>query len=93
MSGDIEHCRSIFEILEDTLEKTVKIEWDAKGKVKSIEIRKRDRVQWPFKEQGFGVLRSELDRAKAGLSLQIQVMNYARTQHKEKIEDWYGLAW
>ena len=70
----------------------MKIQWDAKGEVRSIEIRKRDRVKWPFKEQRFGDLRSDLDRHRASLSLQIQIMSFARTLYNEELKNRYGLA-
>lgn len=67
-SQTVKDCLKIFEELDQELDKSI-----GEGG-----MRKRDKVKWPFKEKKMELLRGNLDRLKASLTLMLQVLSYAR---------------
>jgi len=77
----VKDCLSIFEELEAALDKSVGVlaggGSDGKGKASKRRI-VGEKLKWPFKQQKMELLRSNLDRLKASLTLMLQVLSYAR---------------
>lgn len=67
-SQTVKDCLQIFEELDQALDKSV-----GEGG-----MRKRDKIKWPFREKRMELLRGNLDRLKANLTLMLQVLSYAR---------------
>jgi hypothetical protein len=83
----VDECLKIFGELDDALSKClVSMGLDKGEKGESGEmgkLRKRrgnvvERLKWPFKQPKMELLRSNLDRLKASLTLMLQVLSYAR---------------
>lgn len=76
----VTECLAIFEELDKALEKSLgnlgALDRDGKKKVKGVAT--LERLKWPFKQTKMDVLRSNLDRLKASLTLMLQVLSYAR---------------
>jgi hypothetical protein len=77
----VTECLAIFEELDKALEKSLgnlgALDRDGKKKVNKGAAT-LERFKWPFKQTKMDVLRSNLDRLKASLTLMLQVLSYAR---------------
>ena len=78
----VKECLQVFEQLNDALDKSLVNlgllelgEGKAKLKRGTVAIEK---LKWPFKQPKMELLRSNLDRLKASLTLMLQVLSYAR---------------
>ena len=74
----VAECLKVFEQLDETLEKAI-----GSGGARSKEKGKKgmsafEKLKFPFKQPKIDLLRSNLDRLKASLSLMLQVLSYAR---------------
>ncbi|CZR63652.1 uncharacterized protein PAC_13549 [Phialocephala subalpina] len=83
----VDECLKIFGELDDALSKclvSVGLDKGEKGESGEMgKLRKRrgnvvERLKWPFKQPKMELLRSNLDRLKASLTLMLQVLSYAR---------------
>ncbi len=68
----VKDCLIVFEELDGTLEKSLRVMGEGGGK------RMREKLKWPFKQPKMELLSSNLDRLKASLTLMLQVLSYAR---------------
>lgn len=77
----VTECLAIFEELDKALEKSLEnlgaLDHDRKKKVNKGAAT-LERLKWPFKQSKMDILRSNLDRLKASLTLMLQVLSYAR---------------
>ena len=77
----VKECLSIFEELSAALDKSLANlgvqENKEKGKLKRGRVT-LEKLKWPFKQPKMELLRSNLDRLKASLTLMLQVLSYAR---------------
>jgi len=77
----VKECLAVFEQLNDALDKSmgsVGLEIvQGKKKVKRGTVA-FEKLKWPFKQPKMELLRSNLDRLKASLTLMLQVLSYAR---------------
>jgi hypothetical protein len=77
----VRECLQVFEQLNDALDKSLgnlgKLEAGDGRKVKRGTIA-LERLKWPFKQPKMELMRSNLDRLKASLTLMLQVLSYAR---------------
>lgn len=72
-SQTVKSCLEVFAELEDVLDKSLgRMEEGRKGKAAL------EKLKWPFKQPRMELLRSNLDRLKASLTLMLQVLTYAR---------------
>jgi hypothetical protein len=78
----VDECLAIFQQLNDALDKSLgnmgmleKLDGKTKVKRGSVALEK---LKWPFKQNKMELLRSNLDRLKASLTLMLQVLSYAR---------------
>jgi len=78
-SQTVKECLSIFEQLNDALDKSLENLGllESKGKAKRGKVA-LEKLKWPFKQNKMEFLRSNLDRLKASLTLMLQVLSYAR---------------
>jgi hypothetical protein len=75
----VKECLSIFQQLSDALDKSLgNLGAQEKGKPKKGRIA-LEKLKWPFKQPKMELLRSNLDRLKASLTLMLQVLSYARS--------------
>lgn len=76
----VKECLKVFKELEDTLSGSMaKLGLDgAGGKIKKSAAT-MERLKWPFMQPKMQLLRSNLDRLKASLSLMLNVLIYARS--------------
>lgn len=78
----VRECLHIFEELSAALDKSLETlgvaEKEKGGKVKKGRV-SMERLKWPFKQPKMELLRSNLDRLKASLTLMLQVLSYARS--------------
>lgn len=78
----VEECLAVFEQLSNALDKSLgnmKTEeiGDGKKKLKRSTVT-LEKLKWPFKQPKMELLRCNLDRLKASLTLMLQVLCYAR---------------
>lgn len=71
-SHTVKDCLAVFEQLDEALDKSMKGMEEKGGK------RVMERLKWPFKQPKMDLLRGNLDRLKASLTLMLQVLSYAR---------------
>jgi hypothetical protein len=73
--GTVRECLGVFEELDGVLERTL-----GSGEKKGIggKMRMGEKLKWPFMQPKVDLLRSNLDRLKASLTLMLQVLGYAR---------------
>jgi hypothetical protein len=78
-SQTVKECLLIFEQLNDALDKSLGNlgMLENKGKAKRGKVA-LEKLKWPFKQNKMELLRSNLDRLKASLTLMLQVLSYAR---------------
>lgn len=78
-SQTVKECLWIFEQLNDALDKSLGNLGllETKGKAKRGRVA-LEKLKWPFKQNKMELLRSNLDRLKASLTLMLQVLSYAR---------------
>lgn len=69
----VKDCLVIFAELEDALDKSMAA-MSAASKRRIV----GEKLKWPFKEKKMELMRSNLDRLKASLTLMLQVLSYAR---------------
>lgn len=81
----VDECLKIFGELDDALNKClVRMGLDIGKNDEERKLRKGkgnvvlERLKWPFKQPKMDLLRSNLDRLKASLTLMLQVLSYAR---------------
>ena len=74
----VAECLKVFEQLDEALEKALGTGGEkSKGKGKKG-MSTFEKFKFPFKQPKLDLLRSNLDRLKASLSLMLQVLSYAR---------------
>lgn len=77
----VTECLAIFEELDRALDKSLgnlgALDRDGKKKL-NRSAATLERLKWPFKQTKMDLLRSNLDRLKASLTLMLQVLSYAR---------------
>jgi hypothetical protein len=78
----VDECLVVFQQLNDALDKSLGNmgmleKLDRKTKVKRGTVA-LEKLKWPFKQNKMELLRSNLDRLKASLTLMLQVLSYAR---------------
>jgi hypothetical protein len=73
----VRECNGIFEKLDKLLEKCRGGFGSEKGK-EADKMGRLERLRWPFFQPKMDLLRSNLDRLKASLTLMLQVLSYAR---------------
>ena len=71
-SQTVKDCLAVFEQLDEALDKSMKGIEEKGGK------RVMEKLKWPFKQPKMDLLRGNLDRLKASLTLMLQVLSYAR---------------
>jgi hypothetical protein len=78
----VDECLAVFQQLNDALDKSLgnmgmleKLNGKTKVKRGTVALEK---LKWPFKQNKMELLRSNLDRLKASLTLMLQVLSYAR---------------
>jgi hypothetical protein len=78
-SQTVKECLLVFEQLNDALDKSLANlgVGQSNGKAKRGLVA-LEKLKWPFKQNKMELLRSNLDRLKASLTLMLQVQSYAR---------------
>jgi hypothetical protein len=69
-------CLLVFQELGKVLEKSLSRTSEKKENIPTIRI--REKLKWPFMQAKVDVLRANLDRLKASLTLMLQVLCYAK---------------
>ncbi|KUJ08200.1 uncharacterized protein LY89DRAFT_677091 [Mollisia scopiformis] len=86
----VDECLKIFGDLDEALNKSLsnmgKLEKGESEKQKKVNrgTMTFERLKWPFKQSKMELLRSNLDRLKASLTLMLQVLSYARDVSSRK---------
>jgi hypothetical protein len=77
--GTVKECFEVFEGLTKILDKALPKNWEVEkggGGIKGMKI--SDKMKWPFLQPKVELLRVNLDRLKASLTLMLQVLSYAK---------------
>lgn len=77
----VNECFTVFDQLNKILEKSMGSGVDSG--TESSKISSFDRLKWPFVQPKVDLLRSNLDRLKASLTLMLQVLSFARDLSKQ----------
>ncbi|KAH7390104.1 synaptobrevin-domain-containing protein [Cadophora sp. MPI-SDFR-AT-0126] len=77
-SQTVKECLAVFEQLNEALDKSMRGMEERGGK------RVVEKLKWPFKQPKMDLLRGNLDRLKASLTLMLQVLSYARDVSNRK---------
>ncbi|KAK2812261.1 hypothetical protein FQN50_001619 [Emmonsiellopsis sp. PD_5] len=78
----VKECQGVFNEIEQALPPMV-LETDGEAS-NTINIKKRDKMRWAFRQRQVSVLRTKLDRHKAQLNLMLVVMVHARDLRASK---------
>ena len=78
----VKDCFVVFEELSGALDRSLKSSVPASGKDGKAKVKSSraalEKLKWPFLQPKMELLRSDLDRLKASLTLMLQVLSYAR---------------
>jgi hypothetical protein len=75
--GTVRECLAVFEALGAVLDKSVSGS-SSLSRQAGRGLRMADKLKWPFLQPKVELLRSNLDRLKASLTLMLQVLSYAK---------------
>lgn len=79
----VKECFVVFNQLNKILEKSMGV--GAENGTDSSKLSTFDRLKWPFVQPKADLLRSNLDRLKASLTLMLQVLSFARDISKQYV--------
>jgi hypothetical protein len=76
--GTVRECMVVFEGLGTVLDRCVSVAVKEGGGGRGKGMKMKDKLMWPFLQPKVELMRSNLDRLKASLTLMLQVLSYAK---------------